>query len=206
MTGDRQRHWDDTYRQKGPTGVSWYQPEPTVSLDMIRLLGVDLTAPVIDIGGGASYLVDRLLAAGFTDLSVLDVSAVALADAGRRVGPEARVTWICDDVLAWRPARRFGLWHDRAVFHFLTDPGDRARYLDTLAAALAPGGALVMATFAADGPTHCSGLPVARYGAEDLAGALGPRYEVVATRREEHTTPAGGRQAFTWLAARAVAA
>ena len=201
--GGPQQHWDDTYHQRGPSGVSWYQAEPTVSLELIDELGVDRRAPVIDIGGGASLLVDRLAAAGFADLSVLDISDVALATARERVGPAAGVTWIRDDIRSWTPERRFGLWHDRAVFHFLTDPTDRARYLETLGAALAPGGALVMATFAADGPTHCSGLPVARYSPDELAATIGPRYHVVATRREQHATPAGGRQSFTWLAARA---
>lgn len=182
--------------------MSWFQGEPTVSLELVAHLGVERSAAVIDVGGGASPLVDHLVAAGFGDVTVLDVSVVALEEARRRVGPHAPVRWVGEDLLAWHPSRRYGLWHDRAVFHFLVDDADRARYVATLTEALEDGAGVVMATFAPDGPEYCSGLPVCRYSPEALAAALGPGFTLVASRRELHTTPAGVAQPFTWIAGR----
>jgi Methyltransferase domain len=199
---ERATHWDDAYRSRGFDSVSWYQSEPTTSLELIRSLGVDPAVPVVDVGGGASPLVDRLLELGYGDVSVLDLSEVALEEARRRVGPGAPVCWLRQDVLEWRPTRRYGLWHDRAVFHFLVDDMDRARYLETLAGSTAQGGAVVIATFADDGPERCSGLPVARYSEDDLIGLLGDRFVPAETRRETHFTPAGTGQPFTWVAGR----
>jgi len=198
--GERGNHWDRAYRTRGAKGVSWFQVKPVMSLQMIRLLGIEPSTAVIDIGGGASLLVDHLVADGFVDVSVLDLSEVALEEGRQRLGGAGAVTWLHEDVLTWRPTRRFGLWHDRAVFHFLTNEGDRARYLTTLSEALGPGAGLVMATFADDGPEFCSGLPVARYSAEQLVDVLGERFTVVETQRELHTTPAGVVQPFTWVA------
>jgi ubiquinone/menaquinone biosynthesis C-methylase UbiE len=185
------RHWDRAYQRKGVEGVSWYQPEPAMSLELIRLLGVEPPDPVIDIGGGASALVDRLAESGFTDLAVLDVSEVALDDCRRRLKRHSQVTFIHQDVTAWQPSPRFGLWHDRALFHFLTDNQDRTRYLATMGRALKPDGNVVIGTFAEAGPTHCSGLPVARYSSADLTELLGSGFTVIATREEIHTTPGG---------------
>jgi len=183
--------------------VSWFQTEPTLSLELIRLLGVVPNIPVIDVGGGASSLVEHLLEAGFTDVSVLDISETAI-EAGRgRLGADARVSWLHEDLSSWRPTRRFGLWHDRAAFHFLVGEDERARYLETLRSGLEHGGALVLATFADDGPEYCSGLPVARYSVDDLVAVLGGGFQVIDTRRQVHTTPAGVMQPFTWVAARA---
>jgi SAM-dependent methyltransferase len=198
---DRRRHWDDAYRIKGVEAVSWYQPEPVMSLELIRLLEVSPSEPVIDVGGGTSLLVDRLVESGFGDLSVLDVSQVALDECRRRLKGHPEVTFIQEDVLAWRPSRRFGLWHDRAVFHFLTDHGDRGGYLTTMARALKPGGSVVIGAFAEDGPKYCSGLRVARYSSAALAELLGPDFTVSATRREIHNTPGGATQPFSWIAA-----
>ncbi len=198
--GERASHWDDTYATRGAQEVSWFQPEPTVSLEIVRELEVDRSTPVIDVGGGASVLVDRLLSAGFDDITVLDISEVALATARNRTGEIERVTWLQEDVLAWKPGRRYGLWHDRAAFHFLTTPHDRDAYVNTMSCALRPGGFVVVATFAGDGPEYCSGLPVARYTADDLVAVLGRRFCPRLTRREEHTTPAGVLQPFTWVA------
>ena len=157
--------------------------------------------PVIDVGGGESLLVDCLLAQGFADLTVLDISRVALAEARRRV-ESAQVRWVEADVRTWQPDRRYGLWHDRAVFHFLVDPADRAAYLRNMATATAPGSALIVATFAPHGPETCSGLPVARYSSDALARALGADFEVVEILEEQHPTPSGGIQPFTWVAGR----
>ena len=199
-SAERSRHWDDAYSTRGTQGVSWFQSEPTVSLELIESLGLDVATPVVDIGGGASVLADRLLGAGFTDISVLDVSEVALNAGRRRIGNSRSVQWLHEDLLAWVPARRFGLWHDRAVFHFLTDEHDQGVYLDTMRSTLLPGGSLVLATFAEDGPERCSGLPVTRYSVDELRARLGSRFELTVSRRELHATPGGAVQPFTWIA------
>ena len=197
-------YWDEAYRSRGFTAVSWFQSAPTVSLELIEVLGVDKTEAVIDIGGGSSPLVDHLVRAGFEDVTVLDVSEAALESARQRVGETGAVTWLHGDLLRWQPTRSYTLWHDRAVFHFLTAQADRDQYLLTLNEAMASGGAVVMATFASDGPDYCSGLPVARYSPQGLSDVLGDGFRVVAERRELHTTPAGAVQPFTWVAAKAV--
>lgn len=194
-------HWDATYEAKGSHGVSWYQPVPKVSLDLIRQMEVSADAPVMDVGGGESLLIDNLLTQGFSDLTVLDISKVSLEEA-RQSAPSTQVRWVQADVRTWEPDRTYGLWHDRAVFHFLVEPDDRAAYVRTLMAATAPGGVVIVATFAPTGPETCSGLPVARYSSPALANALGPRFELVATEEEQHTTPSGGVQPFTWVAGR----
>ena len=197
---EQARHWDAAYAGRGVRGVSWYQGSPTVSLELIAALGIGRDAAVIDVGGGASVLVDRLVEKGFTEVFVLDVSPAALAESRRRLGDPAPVGWLCEDLLVWRPGRRFDLWHDRAVFHFLVASADRDAYVRTLRSAIRPDGFVVLATFAPDGPEFCSGLPVARYSAEDLADLLGAGFELLETRREEHVTPEGATQPFTWVA------
>lgn len=204
MTGpvDPRAHWDEAYGNRGVEGVSWFQTEPAMALELIRLLGTDPSGPVLDVGGGASALAGRLVDDGFSDVTVLDISEVALEECRRQLRGRAGIRLIRQDILAWRPDRSYALWHDRAVFHFLTDERERATYLATLSRALAPGGNLVMATFAEDGPSYCSGLPVARYSGETLSQLLGDAFVPVATRREVHTTPAGVTQPFTWIAGR----
>jgi len=196
----RRRLWDNRYADAGAAGVSWYQPEPAMSLALIDRLRVPKGAPVIDIGGGASLLVDRLLARGYTDLTVLDVSSAALEIARRRVGTSSPVRWLHDDITTWQPDRQYALWHDRAAFHFLTRDPERANYLRIMRHAVHDPGALIMATFAADGPERCSGLPVARYGAMDLERLL-VGFTVIESRNEDHLTPGGAIQPFTWIAA-----
>jgi trans-aconitate methyltransferase len=181
--------------------VSWFQEEPVISMELIAGLGVARSAPVIDVGGGASALVDRLVAGGFTDVSVLDVSAVAVEEAQRRQVPGAPVRWLIQDLLTWRPTRQYALWHDRAVLHFLVSDEQRETYRELLNSALGPGGSVVIGVFAADGPESCSGLPVARYSEEDLMTTLGAGFAVRMMRREMHRTPSGGSQPFTWVAA-----
>lgn len=202
MAESASRHWDEVYERTKGRGVSWFQARPETSL---RLIGsaAGPSSSVIDVGGGASSLAAELLDGGWTDVTVLDVSAAALAlvrasMADRR--PPA--TLLVADLLSWQPDRRYGVWHDRAVFHFLTTAADRDRYRALVAAAVEPGGVLVLGTFAADGPTGCSGLPTARYAADELAAELGPGFQVVHTEREEHHTPAGAAQPFTWLVLR----
>jgi trans-aconitate methyltransferase len=196
----RKAHWDNAYLTKTAEGVSWYQREAAISLRLIEGLGLPSGASIVDIGGGASALVDGLLDRGYSDVSVLDISEAALQAARDRLGDRSRlVKWHTDDVLAWQPSQMYSVWHDRAVFHFLTDLDERVRYVETLRRGLAAGGSVVMATFSPDGPEQCSGLPVMRYDADGLAKELG--LEVVATEREEHVTPIGGVQPFTWIVA-----
>lgn len=197
-------HWDERYRSIGAEDVSWYQQAPTTSLELLDALGVTQAETVVDVGGGASVLVDHLVERGHGDVTVVDLSAVALDTARRRLGDPPQVTWVEVDLLTWEPPRRWDLWHDRAVLHFLTDDAERAAYVRLLRRSLEPGGAFVIGTFAADGPTHCSGLPVQRYDPADLVDVLGGSevVDVVATRREIHRTPAAADQPFTWVAGR----
>jgi trans-aconitate methyltransferase len=194
-------HWNDRYRTVGSTEVSWYEPEPAVSLELLDALAVSTDQSVIDVGGGASVLVDRLLDRGHRDLAVLDLSAAALDEARQRTGDPTAVTWIEADLLTWTPPRRWQVWHDRAVLHFLTSDEQRAAYARALAAATEPGGAVVLGAFAPDGPTHCSGLEVRRQTFDDLA-ALAGELDVVERRHHLHRTPGGGEQSFNWIAGR----
>jgi len=199
-TNERTTHWESVYDRNQVDGVSWYQQEPVVSLELVDILGVDKDAGVIDVGGGASTLVDSLLFRGFTDLTVLDISNSALRVSRERVGPGSHVTWIAHNLLTWEPVRPYDLWHDRAVFHFLL-PHEIKVYQDLVRRSVAPGGSVIMATFAPDGPEWCSGLPVTRYNADQLGQVLGDEFTVVEQRREVHTTPSGALQPFTWIAA-----
>jgi ubiquinone/menaquinone biosynthesis C-methylase UbiE len=192
-------HWSAIYRAKSPTEVSWYEPAPTVSLEYIRSVGLKRDAGIVDVGGGASLLVDHLLGEGFERITVVDIAEEALARARERLGARAAtVCWLKADVRRLRLREPADLWHDRAVFHFLTEPADRQSYLGALKRGLRPGGHLVMATFAADGPTMCSGLPVARYDAEALARTLGKEFELRRSSVHEHLTPSGGSQRFQY--------
>ena len=195
-------HWDAAY-ERGANQVSWFEDEARTSLDLIARAAVAPDTPVIDVGGGASPLTAELLDLGHTDLTVLDISQAALDAARARLGSRAaQVGWIRSDLRAWRPARDYGLWHDRAVLHFLTDPGDQRHYAALVARALAAGGHAVIGTFALDGPERCSGLPVTRHSPESLAGLLGDDFETIVAQHHTHTTPGGSRQAFTWIVAR----
>jgi trans-aconitate methyltransferase len=198
---DRAQHWESAYTARGVEGVSWYEPSPAQSLKLVEALDVMRDARVIDVGGGASRLVDELAGGGFTDLTVLDISASALEKVRERLH-DPRIRLLRADLLEWEPPREYDLWHDRAVFHFLVDDADRQRYLATLRRAVARGGAVVIATFAPDGPEVCSGLPVRRYSAEELVALLGDDFELQRDFREQHTTPHGLRQPFTWIAGR----
>ena len=193
----RQDHWEKVYTTRGENEVSWFQETPAPSLELIGLVGAIRSSAIIDIGGGASRLVDCLVGQGYEDVTVLDLSAAALASAQSRLGDKAnRVKWIAADVTAWEPARVYDLWHDRAAFHFLTESADKAAYVSRLKAAVKPGGSVIIGTFAPDGPERCSGLMVSRYDAAGLAATLGCGFELIDTRRHEHTTPSGAAQRF----------
>lgn len=197
---DSRAHWDAIYSLKGEEGVTWYQRTPKLSLDLISRAAPSTDARILDVGGGASRLVDGLLAAGYSDITVLDLSDVALDQARARLGPAgAVVTWVEADILtACLPEHSVDVWHDRAVFHFLTAAADRQRYVEQMRFTIRPGGCAVVATFAEDGPTRCSGLPVVRYSSQALIHEFGPDFELVTSAREEHVTPSGATQAFTY--------
>ncbi|RSM85220.1 class I SAM-dependent methyltransferase [Kibdelosporangium aridum] len=198
---NRAAHWNTVYDTKGEDGVSWYQATPAVTLELLDTLRIGHDASVIDLGGGASVVVDHLLARQFTDVSLLDVSKVALDNTKARLGPAAeQVHWLHRDIFDWTPERRYDLWHDRAVFHFLIDEHERDSYLHVLRSGTAPDGKVIIATFDTHGPTHCSGLPVVRYNATELAQIFAPHFHLLDTRSEEHLTPAGLVQPFTWVA------
>jgi len=195
---EEQRHWDAVY-VRGDADCSWTQDRARVSLAAIRSATGSPKAPIIDIGGGSSSLAGELLTAGFDDVSVLDISTAALRLAQDRLGEQAkRIHWLHGDLLAWVPQRRYAIWHDRATLHFFIGDADRARYCQVAEAAIQPGGHAIIATFAPDGPTECSGLPVRRSSAEDIATLLGPSFALVTTEHEPHRTPGGSVQSFTW--------
>jgi trans-aconitate methyltransferase len=192
-----QHHWENVYATKAENEVSWFQRTPTQSLELMTCAGAIPQMGVVDIGGGASRLVDSLVAMNFRDITVLDLSESALAAAKARLGGRAdHVAWVVADVTSWEPHRTYDLWHDRAAFHFLTEERDRAAYIARLTKSLKLGGHAIIATFAPDGPERCSGLPVMRYDAESLGLALGGTFELIETRRDEHLTPWGSKQRF----------
>lgn len=196
---DRQKHWTQVYETRPADSVSWFQAEPAPSLAALDRLRLDPSSALIDVGGGASNLVDALLRRGWTDLTVLDIAQPALDAARGRLGQDAgKVHWEVADITAWQPKRHYDVWHDRAVFHFLTDAGQRRAYRRALEAALAPGSHLIIATFALGGPERCSGLPVQRYDASGLAAEFGEAFRLIDAWREEHVTPSGAGQSFTW--------
>lgn len=204
MSAALQSHWNDVYGEKRDAQTSWYRPHIDESLRLIDALNLPSDAAVLDVGGGRSALVDDLLARGFENISVLDISSVALDETRARLGAKASaVHWIVGDVTEIDVAPgRYGLWHDRAVFHFMIEPDARTPYVAVAARAVRPGGYAVIGTFAEDGPPRCSGLPVARYGAEALAEIFAPAFEKVSDCRDIHRTPSGCEQAFTYVVLR----
>jgi SAM-dependent methyltransferase len=206
MNETRKQHWEDVYSNKSATEVSWYQADPRLSLELIADTGIDVDAAIIDVGGGASVLVDRLHDAGYRNLTVLDISAHALDVARERMGDAATdIRWIDTDITEFDPPQSYALWHDRAVFHFLTDAGDRRRYVDVLRRAVPAGGHVIMAAFAIGGPIRCSGLEIVQYDAPLMQAELGTGFELVEQRDETHHTPAGADQLFSFFRFRRVA-
>ena len=197
-------HWDAIYRTKTPNEVSWYQAEPARSLDLIRRTTPALDAAILDVGGGASTLVDGLLEAGYRAVTVLDIAPAGLTPARERLGARAaRAKWVAGDILTVPlPLSAFDVWHDRAVFHFLTLPGARAQYVAQVRRAVRPGGHIIVASFAPDGPTRCSGLEVVRYSPDALHAEFGAGFTLVDSVREDHRTPAGSTQAFMYCLCR----
>lgn len=202
---DDEGHWSEVYRTKSSEGVSWYQPMPEPTLGALERLGLPSSSSLLDVGGGASNLVDALIERGWSDLSVLDIAAPALEIARTRLGQRAaQVDWTVVDITTWLPGRTYDVWHDRAVFHFLTAAEEREGYLRALLAGVAPGGLVIIATFALDGPEKCSGLAVRRYGPDSLSRELGSAFQLIDAWPEAHVTPGGGSQAFNWCVFRRV--
>ena len=196
-------HWDRIHKSRPPPEVSWYEPWPTMSLRMLDALGATVDDAIVDVGGGSGMFAAVLAEAGYRAVTLVELSAEALTRARKRC-EGTRVDLVHQDVLDWRPERRYDVWHDRAVFHFLTTTRQRRRYRASLYAAIRPGGGAVIGVFAGDGPPTCSGLPVSRYNPGELAHAVGDGFTVIAKAREVHQTPKGVVQPFTWLALRRV--
>ncbi len=196
---DRKEHWEQVYTNKSPLEVSWYQQEPAISLRLIQDSVLDHSQSILDVGGGASVLIDRLLDRGYKNLSVLDISNSALQHARDRLGEQSRqIEWFESDITEFVPPHSFACWHDRAVFHFLTDAEDRKKYIEILSRALQSGDHLVLAAFALDGPTMCSGLDIVQYSSEKISKELGEQFKLIEEVSELHITPAQKEQMFTY--------
>lgn len=197
---ENKQHWENVYTQKSADAVSWFQPQATQSLNIIQRLRLDQSAHIIDVGGGASILVDDLSDLNYQNLSVLDLSSAALQVAQKRLGDTAqKIHWIEGDVTRISlPKHSVDVWHDRAVFHFLTNETDRRRYVDTVLTCVKPGGYVIVATFAEDGPEQCSGLPVQRYSASALHDEFGSPFDLMGHEKESHQTPFGTTQNFVY--------
>lgn len=197
---ERQRHWETAYAGKAEEEAPWFQDTPELSLALLTATGVGRSARLIDVGGGASRLADALLDAGFKDITVLDIAEPGLAKTKARLERRAdEIAWVVADITTWRPEGAFDLWHDRALFHFLTEAGDRRAYVETLRRALAPGGHVILAAFAPDGPKECSGLPVVRYDAAAITKELGGDFSLEEERAESHVTPGGAAQPYRYF-------
>lgn len=198
MTGsDRQSHWQGVYSSKSDSEVSWFEETPAVSLELIRMTGTGRSDAVIDVGAGASRLVDALARDGYSNLTILDLSSRAVELTRARLGAEGdAVRWVAGDVTKWIPDRAYNLWHDRAAFHFLVEPADQNAYTRCVSRAVQPGGHVIIGTFAPDGPERCSGLPVRRSDSESIGRILGPSFELIHSRPYRHRTPGGANQNF----------
>jgi len=200
MTGDPREHWEGRYRSGAPEKLGWYRPRLDTSLELIRWISPSRDARLVDIGGGASTLIDDLLAEDLDSVTVLDVSPAAMAIARDRLGPLAdRVDWLDGNILSVDLApHSFDIWHDRAAFHFLVEEGERHQYLRQLTSALGPGGHVVIGTFSPAAPAKCSGLPIQRYTLEQLAATFVPGFRLVESREEAHRTPGGTAQPYVY--------
>ena len=202
---DRKKHWGDVYQDKTPSELSWYQKEPKLSLELIRSTNAASNDAIIDVGAGTSVLVDYLKKEHYTNLTVLDISENAIAIAKKRLGKSAKsINWIVSDITKFDVFQKFSLWHDRALFHFLTDPSDRGIYVKALINAIRPEGHLIIATFAIGGPKKCSGLEIVQYDSEKMIAELGDNFKLVEERKEVHITPANKEQKFNFFLFRRV--
>jgi SAM-dependent methyltransferase len=196
---DKSKFWDQVYQTKTESQYSWFQPSPTRSLELILDCKLPLDAAILDVGGGDSLLMDHLLKLGYTDITVLDISAVALAKAQARLKQDAnKVSFIQSDVTMFAPNKQFALWHDRATFHFLTEAEQIEKYVTTAHHALLPGGKLIISTFSKRGPEKCSGLAITQYSEADLQSLFGKHFQCINVFEDTHTTPWGTEQSFTY--------
>lgn len=196
---ENQQHWDNVYSEKAPTEVSWYEPMPEVSLEIIRNCELSKDSAIIDIGGGDSFLAEFLVAQGYTDVTVVDISSKAVERAKERMCEKAdEVTWIIADASAFNPERQYDLWHDRATFHFLIEDRQKENYLRTLKQSVKPGGFVVMSTFSEKGPATCSGLDINRYSIGDMNKLFEDEFNMISGKNKDHETPSGGKQNFTY--------
>lgn len=197
---DIKAHWESVYSTKSAESVSWFQPHASISLGIIKKINLEKTAQIIDVGGGASTLVDSLLENDFTNVTVMDLSGAALNSAQKRLGDASKkVQWVEGDILHFLPPTQgIDLWHDRAVFHFLIAGADRRRYVEAVLDSVKLGGHVIIATFSEDGPEQCSGLPVRRYCPSTLHAELGEQFELLGHEKESHQTPTGKTQSFTY--------
>lgn len=199
MSDLREAHWENIFATKPDEAVSWFEPVPETSLRLIRSCELSSSASIIDVGAGTSRLPDALLAEGFSNITVLDISAAALARTKARIGHRADVLqFVVADITKWQPKLAVDLWHDRAMLHFLTEETERLAYANAVRHAVKPGGFVVISGFAPDGPERCSGLPVLRASQNSIAGLLGPDFDLIEAFEEEHQTPQGGRQLFVF--------
>ena len=199
MSVSRKAHWEHVYETKGPTELSWFQTVPSKSMELIRATGVPTDAPIIDIGAGVSSLVDLLRNSDYSNITVLDIANAAIAESRARLGDAAStIKWVSANVLEWVPMGRYYIWHDRATFHFLVNETSAKAYLNTMRAALVPGGFFILATFGPEGPNRCSGLEVQRYSIEALTDLLEEDFELKSYELEDHTTPTGNVQQFLY--------
>lgn len=196
----QENHWENVYSSKPSQKLGWYKPHLQPSLTWIKELSLGTDATIIDVGGGASTLVDDLLDAGYRSITVLDISETALSSAKARLGKKVElVTWLTGDITSIDlPTHQYELWHDRAAFHFLTELDQQRRYRDKLLKALKPSGHLIIGTFAPEAPPKCSGLPVQRYSREQLGNSLGSEFELVRYQKEQHVTPGGVKQMYLY--------
>ena len=195
----KKNHWENIYNTKKLQEVSWYQPVPESSLNYINASQLDKNSRIIDVGGGDSFLVDNLLSLGYTNVSVLDISAKAIERAKTRLGKKAdEVTWIVSDITSFEPEEKYDLWHDRAAFHFLNDPENIQKYLKVMETAIKPNGFLIIGTFSDKGPTKCSGIEIKQYSIEELKAAIPDTFKFIEGKNIDHPTPSGSLQNFTF--------
>lgn len=200
---DRKEHWENIYRTKRLTEVSWYEPFPETSLTLIKSMNLDKDSRIIDVGGGDSFLADFLLMEGYTNISVLDISEEALGRVQSRLGDRANeINWIVADASEFKPDETYDLWHDRAAFHFLTEKDQVENYVSTLRSAVKPGGFVVLATFSRKGPTKCSGIEIKQYSVDDLNELLKDDFEKLNSQNCQHETPSGSLQDFSFCSFR----
>ncbi|MFM2134985.1 MAG: hypothetical protein RL021_385 [Bacteroidota bacterium] len=198
-TFDRKKHWEDIYQTKQLESCSWYQPAPVTSITLIEDGGIPLSSKIIDVGGGDSFLVDRLLDKGYTDITVLDISEAAIQRAKQRLGSRGeKVNWVVSDVTRFTPNEKYDVWHDRATFHFLTDPAETGKYVEIVEASIAPGGKLIVGTFSETGPKKCSGIEIKQYSQEGLAAVFSKGFTKRSCMNVDHMTPSSTVQNFTF--------